>query len=123
MYREAGLHIQTGEHQMKRMTFALLFALLVLAAFPTVALADNVPPPTPPGTLDPGIDRYLAVLDIADIPALAQNGSGASSGAFGYFGKDLNLGIKTDPIDPGANGYQTGINNSGVAGNRQGNLP
>lgn len=48
----------------------------------------------------------------------AQCGSGAGSGSFGYFGKDYNMGIKTDPANPGANGYQTGINNSGVCGNR-----
>lgn len=47
----------------------------------------------------------------------AQCGSGAGSGAFGYFGgKDNNL-------SGGADGTQTGLNNSGVCGNRQGNLP
>ena len=51
----------------------------------------------------------------------AQCGTGAGSGSFGYFGKDMNLGIKSDPTDPGANGYQTGLNNSGVCGNRQPN--
>ena len=46
----------------------------------------------------------------------AQCGSGAGSGAFGYFGgKDNNLA-------GGANGPQTGLNNSAVCGNRQGNL-
>ena len=53
----------------------------------------------------------------------AQCDSGAGSGAFGFFGKDYNLGIKSDPTDPGANGQQTGINNSSLCGNRQGNLP
>lgn len=47
----------------------------------------------------------------------AQNGSGAGSGAFGAFtGPGNNFA-------GGADGYQTGLNNSGVAGNRQGNLP
>lgn len=46
----------------------------------------------------------------------AQCGSGAGSGAFGYFGKNNNLA-------GGANGTQTGLNNSAVCGNRQGNLP
>ena len=46
----------------------------------------------------------------------AQCGSGAGSGAFGYFGKDNNLA-------GGADGHQTGVNNSAVCGNRQGNLP
>ena len=42
----------------------------------------------------------------------AQCGSGAGSGAFGYFGgQDNNLA-------GGADGYQTGLNNSAVCGNR-----
>lgn len=41
----------------------------------------------------------------------AQCGSGAGSGSFGYFGKGYNMA-------GGANGYQTGLNNSGVCGNR-----
>jgi hypothetical protein len=46
----------------------------------------------------------------------AQCGSGAGSGAFGFFGKDNNMA-------GGANGTQTGLNNSALCGNRQGNLP
>jgi hypothetical protein len=46
------------------------------------------------------------------------NGAASGHGSFGYFGKDNNLGIKSDPTDPGANGQQTGLNNSGVCGNR-----
>jgi hypothetical protein len=47
----------------------------------------------------------------------AQNGSGAGSGAFGAFtGKGNNFA-------GGADGHQTGVNNSSIAGNRQGNLP
>jgi hypothetical protein len=56
--------------------------------------------------------------------------SGAYHGAFGALGKDNNMSIPRvdQPGDvKGANGYQTGLNNSynpGVApGNRQGNLP
>lgn len=45
----------------------------------------------------------------------AQCGTGAASGAFGAFGKDNNFA-------GGANGVQTGLNNSAVCGNRQGNL-
>lgn len=40
----------------------------------------------------------------------------AGHGAFGAFGKDNNFA-------GGANGEQTGLNNSGLCGNRQGNLP
>jgi hypothetical protein len=41
----------------------------------------------------------------------AQCGTGASSGSFGAFGKGNNFA-------GGADGYQTGLNNSGVCGNR-----
>jgi hypothetical protein len=37
---------------------------------------------------------------------------GQYHGAFGYFGKDNNLGIKSDPTDPGADGQATGEANS-----------
>jgi hypothetical protein len=46
----------------------------------------------------------------------AQCGTGAASGSFGAFGKNNNFA-------GGADGVQTGLNNSGVCGNRQGNLP
>lgn len=76
------------------------------------------------GNSQPGIDRYLNNPGRQQATAVgAQCGSGAGSGAFGYFGKDNNLGIKSDPTDPGANGHATGVNNSAVCGNRQGNLP
>src|SRR6184192_3277338 len=69
------------------------------------------------GNSTPGDDRYNNNPGRQQATEVgAQCGSGAGSGAFGYFGKDNNL-------KGGANGYQTGLNNSGVAGNRQGNLP
>jgi hypothetical protein len=37
---------------------------------------------------------------------------GQYHGAFGYFGKDNNLGVKSDPSDPGADGQATGAANS-----------
>ena len=37
---------------------------------------------------------------------------GQYHGAFGYFGKDNNLGVKSDPADPGADGQATGDANS-----------
>src|SRR5437763_5890119 len=90
-------------------------------AFSTIAFADQ---PTNPGNSTPGLDRYLDNPGRQQATEVgAQCGSGAGSGAFGFFGKDNNLGIKSDPTDPGANGHQTGINNSSVCGNRQGNLP
>jgi hypothetical protein len=76
------------------------------------------------GNSEPGLQRYLDNPGRQQATEVgAQCGSGAGSGAFGFFGKDMNLGIKSDPTDPGANGQQTGINNSSVCGNRQGNLP
>ena len=54
--------------------------------------------------------------DIASHPnPEAQCGTGGGSGAFGYFGKGSSLA-------GGADGHQTGLNNSDVCGNRQGNL-
>jgi hypothetical protein len=74
------------------------------------------------GNSTPGIDRYLDNPGRQQATEVgAQCGSGAGSGAFGYFGKGSNLGVKSDPTDPGADGQQTGINNSSVCGNRQSN--
>jgi hypothetical protein len=99
-------------------------AVVVFAALASLSLSSAAFAQTGPGNSTPGLDRYLAnpgrqqATDVG-----AQCGSGAGSGAFGFFGKDNNLGIKSDPTDPGADGHQTGINNSSVCGNRQGNLP
>jgi len=72
---------------------------------------------TGPGNSTPGIDRYLNNPGRQQATEVgAQCGTGAGSGAFGFFGKDNNL-------SGGANGQQTGLNNSAVCGNRQGNLP
>jgi hypothetical protein len=61
---------------------------------------------------NPGIDRYLNSHDRQQATEVgAQCGSGAGSGAFEYFGKDNNL-------SGGVDGYQIGINNSAVCGNR-----
>src|SRR3954463_15307050 len=101
-------------------TFIAAVALIGAVALPTAGFAQT----TAPGNSAPGIDRYLDNPGRQQATAVgAQCGSGAGSGAFGFFGKDNNLGIKSDPTDPGANGQQTGINNSSVCGNRQGNLP
>ncbi|MDO8590373.1 MAG: hypothetical protein Q7R65_00140 [bacterium] len=82
--------------------------IISMFAISGVALAE--------GNSTPGIDRYLDNPGRQQATEVgAQCGSGAGSGAFGYFGKDLNLA-------GGANGTQTGLNNSAVCGNRQGNL-
>ena len=92
---------------MKRTTAMMILSSTLAAG--GIALAQ--------GNSTPGIDRYN------DNPGRqratevgAQCGSGAGSGAFGYFGKDNNLA-------GGADGHATGINNSALCGNRQGNLP
>lgn len=96
---------------MKILRLAVLFGVLLgllMAVVP--AFADG------PGNSDPGLPRYLETASNPNPDA--QCGTGAGSGSFGYFGRGLNLGIKSDPTDPGANGYQTGLNNSAVCGNR-----
>jgi hypothetical protein len=85
---------------------------LVALALPAAASAE--PPEPYPGNSEPGIGRYLEIA--AHPNPEAQCGSGAGSGSFGYFGKGSSLA-------GGADGVQTGLNNSGVCGNRQGNLP
>lgn len=67
------------------------------------------------GNSTPGAGRYLSNPGRQQATEVgAQCGTGAGSGTFGYLGKDNNMA-------GGANGYQTGINNSAVCGNRQGN--
>jgi hypothetical protein len=96
-------------------------ALLIAAATAGLMLSTGA---FAQGNSEPGIDRYDNNPGRQQATEVgAQCGSGAGSGAFGYFGKGNNLGIKSDPTDPGANGHQTGVNNSSVCGNRQGNLP
>jgi hypothetical protein len=59
----------------------------------------------------------------------AQCGTGAGSGAFGAFGEhgdvthDFGVNNPGSNGKPGADGHQTGLNNSALCGNRQGNLP
>jgi hypothetical protein len=95
---------------------ALLLLVLVLLLLAVVVPAVSAQDPGNPGedgiyagNSEPGIGRYL---DIAAHPNEdAQCGTGAGSGAFGYFGVGSSLA-------GGANGYQTGLNNSAVCGNR-----
>jgi hypothetical protein len=85
---------------------AALGALMLGSALPAFAQGNSTS----------GIDRYdnnpgrLQATEVG-----AQCGSGAGSGAFGFFGKDNSLA-------GGADGQQTGLNNSSLCGNRQGNL-
>lgn len=99
---------------MKKAISAFLIVAILALMIPAVASADG------PGNSEPGADRYYANPGRQQASEVgAQCDTGAGSGSFGYFGKDYNLGIKTDPADPGADGYQTGLNNSAVCGNRQ----
>jgi hypothetical protein len=94
----------------------LLLSGAALAQSTTVTPAAQTTT-TGPGNSTPGDARYLANPGRQQaVEVGAQCGSGAASGAFGFFGKDNNLA-------GGANGQQTGLNNSAVCGNRQGNLP
>ena len=86
---------------------ALMLGSLAVPAF----AADNYNPPS-------------------QIPTSAQCGTGAASGSFGAFGPDENFGNSTSGhvSEPGnaqngngANGQQTGANNSNVCGSPQGN--
>jgi hypothetical protein len=79
-----------------------LIVVVVVLAIPGTAFAGNSGTGAEYGT-QPG-------FDVAQSNTICYG-----HGAFGYFGKDNNLA-------GGANGYQTGINNATLCGNRQGNL-
>lgn len=90
--------------------------IVITAGATALMLSATVIPAFAAGNSTPGIDRYLDNPGRQQATEVgAQCGSGAGSGAFGYFGKDNNLA-------GGADGTQTGLNNSAVCGNRQGNL-
>jgi hypothetical protein len=96
-------------HTLKMTVTAMSSGALMMSALVTPVLAA--------GNSEPGLDRYLANPGREQaIEVGAQCGSGAASGAFGYFGQDLNLA-------GGADGYQTGLNNSAVCGNRPADDP
>ncbi len=89
---------------MKAKGLALSFAAALAVSTVGVAFAA--------GNSEPGIDRYDANPGRQQaVEVGAQCGSGAGSGAFGYLGRDNNLA-------GGADGAQTGVNNSAICGNR-----
>jgi len=90
----------------KRALLTLTLSIGLLGVSGAAAFAD-------PGNSASGIDRYNANPGRQESQSHTQC-SGA--GAFGFFGKDNSLA-------GGANGQQTGLNNSSLCGNRQGNLP
>lgn len=93
--------------------------ILVSASAGAIMFSSMAVPALAAGNSTPGLDRYMNNPGRQQATEVgAQCDTGAGSGSFGYFGKDKNLGVKSDPADPGASGYQTGINNSSVCGNR-----
>ena len=77
----------------------ITLACICALALPAIGLAGNSGDGSEYGT-QPG---FAVATD---------NTACSGAGAFGYFGKDNNLGIKSDPTDPGANGQATGDANS-----------
>jgi hypothetical protein len=79
----------------------MLAAMVAALVFSGIAVADN-----------PGGVSYATLYGVA--AANAQCGTAAGSGSFAFFG---NFGDRHD-MSGGADGYQTGLNNSAVCGNR-----
>jgi hypothetical protein len=105
-FRDADVYSSSEkEAAMKRtLGFVVLSAALWLTVVGSVAAAGNS---------EPGIERYLSNPGRQQAGEVgAQCGTGAASGAFGFFGKDNNLA-------GGANGPATGEANSAICGNRQ----
>ena len=96
---------------MKRLIIAGVFGATMLVV-PLVGTA-HADPNNYRGTVSP---HGPAVGGARTIAVGAQCDSGAGSGAFAAFGPGNNFA-------GGADGTQTGLNNSAVCGNRQGNLP
>ena len=94
--------------KIKKILIGITISATMLGGMAGLALAED--------NSTPGLERYLDNPGRQQATEVgAQCGSGAGSGAFGYFGKDFSLA-------GGADGTQTGLNNSAVCGNRQGNL-
>lgn len=100
-----------GELQVRKLV-GVAAAVAALAVPAVAGAANNYSPPS-------------------QIPSSAQCGTAAGSGAFGAFGPGQNFGASGEawvdanygeagsgPNGVGANGYQTGLNNSSVCGNR-----
>jgi hypothetical protein len=110
-----GQKLKRDGTKVKKYVVGAAATLLMAGGLAIPAMADQ--PVPAPGNSNPGIERYDNNPGRQQATEVgAQCGSGAGSGAFGYFGKDNNLA-------GGANGQQTGLNNSAVCGNRQGNTP
>lgn len=95
-------------NKIKKLAFAGATTALLLGSLAGGAFAapgnDSTPPP---GQAQAGVVG-------------AQCDTGAASGAFGYYAHGLIPELY--PTPRAADGTQTGLNNSAVCGNRQGNL-
>lgn len=90
---------------------------LIAAAVAVLALAV----PVAAGAANPGGISYDTLYGVA--ADNAQCGTQAGSGSFAYFGEfgyvhDLGINNLGSNGKPGADGQQTGLNNSAVCGNR-----
>lgn len=80
-----------------------------------VSILAGTVPAFATGNSIPGLERYLSNPGHQQaVEVGAQCGSDEGSGIFGYLGKDAN-------VAGGANGFETGLYNSGFCGNREGN--
>ena len=111
MQYRIGERVKRDKRSIKKYIVGAVASVLMVggAAIPALAYGE--------GNSQSGLQRYLDNPGRQQATEVgAQCGSGAGSGAFGYFGgPDNNLA-------GGADGQQTGVNNSAVCGNRQGNL-
>jgi hypothetical protein len=94
--------------------FTTIIGALAVAAVLAIPAGASAAPPSGGGYCGASANGCAAAGD-----AGAQCGTGAGSGAFGAFG---NFGDVNHDFRGGANGQQTGLNNSALCGNRQGNL-
>lgn len=90
---------------------------LIAGAAAVLALAA----PVAANAANPGGVSYDTLYGVA--ADNAQCGTQAGSGSFAYFGHfgyvhDLGINNLGSNGEPGADGYQTGLNNSAVCGNR-----
>jgi len=77
-----------------------------------ISILANALPAFAVGNSTPGLERYLNNPGHQQAVAVgAQCGTDEGSGIFGYLGKDAN-------VAGGADGYATGLYNSGFCGNR-----
>jgi hypothetical protein len=95
--------------------FSIVIGVLAVAGALAIPAGASADPPGGGGYCVASANGCAAAGD-----AGAQCGTGAGSGAFGAFG---NFGDVRHDFRGGADGQQTGLNNSALCGNRQGNLP